>query len=100
MGLWYRSFTTLAVADYDVDYLYIFQKNGTQQLPLGSFYKLTVDRTCQLFYLDAQQKKRDLLMITLNPCWFRTEGDSNIHGFIDAVWQHNPNLDVRPGLFR
>ena len=100
MGLWYRSFTMLAVADYDADYLYLFQKNGTQQIPLSSFYKLIVGRTCQLFYLDEQQKKQDLSMIPLNPGWFRTVGDSSIHGFIDAVWQHNPNLDVRHGLFR
>lgn len=98
-GLVYRNFASVAVTDYDADYLYLFQKTGTQQIPLGSFYKLVAARGWQLRYLDEQHQKQAVQIVTLGTSWFHTNDSSSIHGFIDAVGQHNPNLDVRHGLF-
>jgi hypothetical protein len=89
------------VADYDADYLYNFQKSDTQKIPLGSFYKLATARGYwHLHHLDAQQRKRQLLVVAQNTGWFGRSGNSGIHGFIDAVWQHNPNLDVCHDWFK
>lgn len=96
-GLIYWNFASLAVTDYDADYLYLFQKAGTQQLPLGSFYKLVAAKEWQLHYLDEQQHKQEIRIAPLHTSWLHFNDTSSIHGFIDAVWQHNPNLDVHHG---
>lgn len=96
-GLGYWNFTSLAVTDYDADYLYLLQRTGAKQIPLGSFHKLVQQRGWHLHYLDEQQQKQELTLIPLSTGWFRPNDSSSIHGFIEAVWQHNPNLDVRHG---
>ncbi|QKG56083.1 hypothetical protein GKZ68_05170 [Hymenobacter sp. BRD128] len=96
--LFYRSYALLAVTDYDAAYLYIFQKSSTWQISLGDIYKLAAARGCwQLHYLDEQQQRRKLQLVPLGTGWFWPNDNSRIQGFIDAVRQHNPNLDVRRG---
>lgn len=99
-GFLYRGYSSLAVTDYDADYLYVFSKTGTQQIPLGNFYKLIELRGWQLYYLDEQQQKQTLEIIALSIGWLWNRDNSSIHGFIDAVWQHNLYLDVRHDWLR
>lgn len=99
-GIFYWNVASLAVTDYDADYLYLFQKTGTKQIPLDSFYKLVEARGWQLYYLDEHQQKQKLHLIPLSTSWFKRNDNSSIHGFIDAVWQHNPQLDVKPNWLR
>lgn len=101
IGLFYLNIVTLSVADYDADFLYLFKKTGTEQIPLGSFYKLSAAGRgrWQLKYRDEQGllKKLEIQPVSVLPFisgLLRPEDDTSIHGFIDAIWQHNPQLDV------
>jgi hypothetical protein len=95
-NLFFWGFRSLAITDYDPDYLYLFGKAETKQIPLGSFYKLkAAGGYWHLYYHDEQAKKRKLFILPLGTGLFFQRYDSlSIHGFIDAIWQHNPQLDV------
>ena len=90
--LW--SAATLPITDYDADYLYLFKKTGTEQIPLASFYKLEAGNRgyWYLHYYGEQRGKKALMIRPLG------QGDaSSIHGFIEALWPHNPQLDIKYG---
>lgn len=83
---------TMPITDYDADYLYLFKKAGPEQIPLASFYKLQEGNRGDwyLYYYGEQRGKKKL---TIRPLG---KGDeSRIHGFIEAIWQHNPQLDLQ-----
>ncbi|MGI4762801.1 MAG: hypothetical protein ACRYF0_18970 [Janthinobacterium lividum] len=66
MGWFCWIFTSTAVTDYDLDYLYLFTKNGTVQIPLGHFYKLRSGRnTWYLHYQDEQNRKQQLMIVPI-----------------------------------
>lgn len=85
------AYTRLDVADYDADYLYRFTQTGTERLALGTFYKLRQESNYWwLHYHDEQNRQKKLLIYPLG------NGDnSSIHGFIDAIRQHNPHLEAK-----
>jgi hypothetical protein len=95
-NLFFWGFRSLAITNYDLDYLYLFGKANTKQIPLGSFYKLNATGGYwHLYYRDEQAKKRKLFILPLGTGLLFQRYDSlSIHGFIDAIWQHNPQLDV------
>ncbi|TDN39173.1 hypothetical protein A8B98_20175 [Hymenobacter sp. UV11] len=82
----------MPITDYDADYLYLFKKTGTEQIPLASFYKLQEGNRgyWYLHYYGEQRRKKKL---TIRP--LGKGDDSNIHGFLQAIWQHNPQLDIK-----
>lgn len=87
--LW--SAATLPITDYDANYLYLVKKTGTEQIPLASFYKLEAGNRgyWHLHYYGAQQRKKVLTILPLG------KGDAcRIHGFIEAIWPHNSQLDL------
>lgn len=88
--LW--SAATMPITDYDADYLYLFKKAGTEQIPLINFYKLQEGNRgyWYLYYYGEQSRKKKL---TIRP--LGRGDDSGIHGFIGAIWQHNPQLDIK-----
>jgi hypothetical protein len=92
MGAFLWQAATRPITDYEADYLYLFKKAGTEQIPLASFYKLEEGNRGDwyLYYYGEQDRKKKL---TIHPLG---KGDtSSIHGFIDAIWQHNPQLDIK-----
>lgn len=96
-GLFWHSYVFATVADYDTDYLYIFKKTGREHIPLGSFYKLRLRRGYwYMQYRDEQARKKQVVILPLgiNLFGFGNSDNSSIHGFIDAIWQHNPQLNV------
>lgn len=98
MSWFYWVFTSMAVTDYDPDYLYLFTKTGTVQIPLGHFYKLRSGRsTWYLHYKDAQNRKQKLMIVPIQATFSWAEDNPSINGFSDAVQQHNPNLDLDHG---
>jgi len=97
-GFFYRGVALLAITDYDANYLYLFQQNGSRPIPLGSFYKLVAVRGgWKLYYLDAQQQKQHLEIVPLRSGWGWRRDDTSIQGFSEAVRRHNPSLDVQAG---
>jgi hypothetical protein len=93
--LW--SAATMPITDYDADYLYLFKKTGPEQIPLASFYKLQEGNRgyWHLHYYGQQNRKKKL---TIRP--LGKGDDSSIHEFIEAIWQHNPQLDIKYDKFR
>ncbi len=88
----------MPITDYDADYLYLFRKTGVEQIPLASFYKLESGNRgyWHLYYYGEQSRKKMLTILPLG------KGDnSSIHGLIEVIWQHNPQLDIKYGwLFK
>ena len=85
---------TMPITDYNADYLYLFKKAGTEQIPLARFYKLEAGNRgyWYLHYYGEQSRKKKLIILPIGK-----GDDSSIHGFIDAIWQHNPQLDLKYG---
>jgi hypothetical protein len=83
---------TMPITDYDANYLYLFTKAGPEQIPLASFYKLQEGNRgyWSLYYYGEQRRKKKLSILPLG-----RQDTSSIHGFIDAIWQHNPQLALK-----
>jgi hypothetical protein len=90
-GLLWAAATTPITA-YDADYLYLLQKTGPVPIPLASFYKLEAGNRgyWHLHYYGEQNHQQKLTILPLG------KGDAcQIHSFIEAIWQHNPQLELR-----
>jgi hypothetical protein len=83
---------TMPITDYDANYLYLFTKAGPEQIPLASFYKLQEGNRgyWSLYYYGEQRRKKKLTILPLG-----RQDTSSIHGFIEAIWQHNPQLALK-----
>ena len=83
---------TRPITDYDADYLYLFTRAGAEQIPLANFYKLQESNRgdWRLYYYGEQRRKRKL---TIHPLGRKDQ--SSMHGFIEAIWQHNPQVELK-----
>lgn len=88
----------MAITDYDFDYLYLFTKDGTMQIPLSRFYKFEEfgggKNAWYLHYQDEQNRKKKLMIAPIQADFSWQKDNESIYGFINAVRQHNPNLDL------
>ena len=101
LSWFYWVFTSIAVADYDLDYLYFFTKGIAVPIPLGRFYKFEKfgggKNAWHLFYQDEQNRKKKLMIVPIQAAFSWRKDHESINAFIHVVQQHNLNLDLGHG---
>lgn len=98
--LLYRQLDSSFATAYDAGFFYLYQKTGTEQIPLGSiyqikyiFFKTGSRHRWRIEYYDAQGQPQSVQLLPLG------FSGRNIDGFIIAVRRHNPQVAVRHWSF-